>query len=124
MFTILGKFTPEHWVALIGFFTFLMLGIATFLFGRISVKHIHREIAKEGIDPPVWDKGIGSIVVTYSLIMVFSKLKPLIVDFEAVRRYTRNKDKKLALFFIISLISFFTVLIVFSIFFVPDDILS
>lgn len=51
-------------------------------------------IVNEGLEPPVWDKGIGSIIVTYSLIMVFPKLNPIIVDFAAVRRYTRKKDKK------------------------------
>lgn len=65
---------------------------------------------KEGIEPPVWDKGIGSIIVTYSLIMVFPKLNPTTVDFEAVRRYTRKKDKKLAFFLQTSSAIFFTIM--------------
>ncbi len=87
----MNEITTEEILYLIGGVSFLILGLAIFLFGRISVKHIEREMAKEGIEQPLWDKGIGSIVVTYSLIMVFPKLNPTIVDFEAVRRYTRKK---------------------------------
>ena len=120
----MSELSPENWMAIVSVFVFFMWGIATFLFGRISVKHINCEMAKEGLEPPVWDKGIGSIIVTYSLIMVFPKLNPIIVDFAAVRRYTRKKDKKLAWFYFITMISFFIILIVFYFFFAPDDILS
>ena len=120
----MGEITTEGWFYLMGAIAFFIWGIAIFLFGRISVKHIEREMAKEGLEPPVWDKGIGSIIVTYSLIMVFPKLNPIIVDFAAVRRYTRKKDKKLAWFYFITMISFFIILIVFYFFFAPDDILS
>jgi len=68
------------------------------MFGRISVKHIEYEMKKEGIEQPTWDKGIGSIIATYSLIIVFSKLNPTIVDYKAVRRHTRKEDKRLAFF--------------------------
>ena len=102
----MSELSTENWMAILLFIALLAWSIAIFLFGRISVKHIEREMKKEGIKPPVWDKGIGSIIVTYSLIMVFPKLNPTIVDFEAVRRYTRKKDKRLA-FFYKSLVPFF-----------------
>ena len=44
---ILQNLNSEDWMAIIGIFSFLMVGIATFLFGRISVKHIEREMVKE-----------------------------------------------------------------------------
>ncbi|MCI2282410.1 hypothetical protein L3081_02105 [Colwellia sp. MSW7] len=103
----MSELSIEDWMAILFFIVLCTWGIATFLFRRISINHIEREMAKEGIDPPVWDKGIGSIIVTYSLIMVFPKLNPIIVDFAAVRRYTRKKDKKLAWFyFIVTVVTF------------------
>lgn len=96
------ELSTESWMAILFFITLCIWCITTFLFGRISVKHIQSEMAKEGIAPPVWDKGIGTIIVTYSLIMVFPKLNPIIIDFEAVRRHTRKKDKKLASLYVAS----------------------
>lgn len=115
----MNEITTEELLYLIGGGVFLILGIAIFLFGRITVKHIDREMAKDGIEPPVWDKGIGSIVVTYSLIMVFPKLNPTIVDFEAVRRYTRKKDKYLALFLQVSSAIFFIIIFTVYYLYVP-----
>lgn len=102
--------TTKELFSLIGLFVFLIWGIAVFLFGRISVKHIEREMAKEDIFPPVWGKGIGGVVISYSMIIVFTKLKPTIFDFEAVRRHTRKKDKKLAVFLQISSAIFFVII--------------
>jgi hypothetical protein len=109
-FEILSHLSPEDLIVILGLLAFLAWGLAIFLFGRISVKHIERAMTKEGIEQPVWDKGIGSIIVTYSLIMVFPRLNPTIVDFEAVRRHTRNKDKRLAFFLQISSAIFFTII--------------
>ncbi len=109
----MSELSVENWIDIVGVSAFFIWAIATFIFGRISVKHIEREMAKEGIEPPVWDKGIGSIIVTYSFIIVFSKLNPTIVDFEAVRRHTRKKDKKLAFFYTMSM--FFSFIMMFAI---------
>ena len=117
----MNEITTEEILYLIGGLSFLVLGFAIFLFGRISVKHIEREMAKEGIEQPLWDKGIGSIVVTYSLIMVFPKLNPTIVDFEAVRRHTRKKDKYLALFLQVFSAIFLTIIFTVYYLYVPDS---
>jgi hypothetical protein len=45
-------------------------GIAILLFGRITVKHIEREMAKEGISPPTWDKGVGMRYTAYASIIM------------------------------------------------------
>jgi hypothetical protein len=45
--------STENWMAILLFIALLAWSIAIFLFGRISVKHIEREMAKEGIKPPV-----------------------------------------------------------------------
>ncbi len=117
----MNEITTEEILYLIGGVSFLILGLAIFLFGRISVQHIEREMAKEGIEQPLWDKGIGSIVVTYSLIMVFPKLNPTIVDFEAVRRHTRKKDKYLALFLQVFSAIFLTITFTVYYLYVPDS---
>ena len=115
------ELSTENWMAILFVFSFFMTGIGTFLFGRVSVSHLKREMTKEGIEQPIWDKGIGSIIVTYSLIMVFPRLKPTIVDFEAVRRYTREKDKKLALFFSISLLCSFIMMSIIAYLYGPES---
>ena len=115
------ELSVENWVAIVGVSAFFIWAIATFLFGRISIKHIEREMAKEGIEPPVWDKGIGSIIITYSFIMVFARLNPTIVDFEAVRRHTRNKDKYLALFLQVFSAIFLTIIFTVYYLYVPDS---
>ena len=122
----MSELSPENWMAIVSVFVFFMWGIATFLFGRISAKHIEREMAKEGIAPPLWDKGIGGRIVAYAGIIAFPNLKrhASLVNIEATKRYTRKKDKKLAWFYFITMVSFFIVLIVFYFFFAPDDILS
>lgn len=117
----MSELSIENWVAIVGVSAFFIWAIATFLFGRISVKHIEREMAKEGIEPPAWDNGIGSIIVTYSFIMVFPRLNPTIVDFEAVRRLARNKDKKLALFFTISMLCSFIMMFTIAYLYGPEN---
>ena len=117
----MSELSNESWAAILFFIILCFWSLAIFLFGRISVKYIDQELAKEGIEPPAWDKGIGSIVVTYSLIMVFPKLNPTIVDFEAVRRHTRKKDKYLA--FILQIFSaiFFTIIFTAYYLYAPDS---
>jgi hypothetical protein len=102
--------STENWMAILLLISFFAWSLAIFIFGRISVKHIEKEMTEEGIEPPEWDKGIGSIIVTYSLIIVFPRLSPTIVDYTAVRRHTRKKDKTLAFFLQISSAIFFTLM--------------
>lgn len=106
-------------------FNIFYFGISTFLFGRITVKHIERATAKEGIDPPIWDKGIGARIVAYAGIIAFPNLKrhASLVNIKATKRFTREKDKKLAWLYIFSVASFFIVLIVFYLFFESEKIL-
>ncbi len=76
---------------------------------------------KEGIEQPVWDKGVGSIGITYALIMVFPKLKPTIFDFDAVRRHTREKDKILAHFYTTALLISFIIMLTVAYLYGPDN---
>ena len=102
--------TTENWVALIGTALFFIWGIAVFLFGRISVKHIEQEMAKEGLSPPTWDSGIGGRVIMYAMVIVAKKAaKSSPVDDEAVLRHTRKKDYCLAMFYMVSAAAMFTV---------------
>lgn len=117
------ELSVENWVAIVGVFSFLIWGIATFLFRRISVNHIESEMAKEGIESPVWDKGIGARMIAYAGIIAFPNFKrhASLVNIEATKRYSRKKDKKFAFFLISTSILFFIVLAVFSIFFSPSN---
>jgi hypothetical protein len=56
-FELLSHLSPEDLIFFLGLFAFFSWALAIFLFGRISVRHIEREMAKEGIEPPGWDKG-------------------------------------------------------------------
>ena len=122
----MGEITTEGWFYLISVFVFFMWGIAIFLFGRISVKHIEREMAKEGFEPPVWDKGIGMRYPAYASIILRPNAKrhASTVDIEATKRFSRKIDWYLALLVQVFSALFFIVLIVFYFFFAPDDILS
>lgn len=79
-------------------------------------------MAKEGIEPPTWDKGIGVRMVAYAGIIAFPNLKrhASLVNIEATKRLARKKDKKLALLYTISMLSSF--IIAFAVYFLygPD----
>lgn len=119
---LLQNFNAEDWMAIVGIFSFFIWGIATFLFRRISVNHIEYEMAKEGIDPPTWDKGIGARMIAYAGIIAFPNLNrhTSLVNIDATKRFSRKKDKYFAGFLISTSILFFIVLAVFSIFFAPS----
>ena len=53
---------------------FLLWEIAIFLFNRISVRHNEREMLKEGIEAPNWDKGLGLRVVDMRMLLLFLTL--------------------------------------------------
>lgn len=90
----------EEWFYVVGISLFFLWGIAVFLFGRITVKYIENEMAKEGILPPDWDKGIGARYPAYAGIIILPNLKrhASVVNIEATKRYARKKDFYLALF--------------------------
>lgn len=70
--------------------------IATFLFSNITVKYLEREMAKEGIFPLALDKGIGGRMIAYAGIITFPNFKrhASLVNIEATKRFSREKDKK------------------------------
>ncbi|WDE00748.1 hypothetical protein [Thalassomonas actiniarum] len=94
------EFTLEVWLMSIGGISFLLWGIGILCFGRITVRHIEREMGKEGKEPPVWDKGIGGRFGAYALIILFPNIKrhASLVDVVATKRYARKIDWYLALF--------------------------
>lgn len=82
------------------FFIFVW-AISIFCFGRISVKYIDNEMAKEGSFPPEWDKGIGARITIYAMVIVAKKaafVSP--VNDELILRYARKKDWYLAMFYL------------------------
>ena len=115
------ELTIEEWLLFSCGFFFFIWGGGVFIFGRISVRHIESEMAKEGGESPVWDKGIGSRVVTYSLIMLFPKwIKPPIVDVKATLRYMRKKDYYLALFLQVFFVITAVLIIVWNVLYGPE----
>ena len=97
----------EDWFALCTIILVFIWGIAIFLFGRISVKHIEQEMVKEGKFPPEWDKCIGGRNIAYAMEIVlhrfFSKKHRMgIIDIEATLRHARKKDWYLAFFLLVS----------------------
>ena len=117
------ELSSENWMGIITVSAIFMWGIAILLFSRISMNHIEREMAKEDILPPTWDKGIGARMIAYASIIAFPNLNrhASLVDIEATKRFSRKKDKKFAVLLIVTSIIIFSVLGVFSIFFSPDN---
>ena len=113
MIDILSKLTFEHWCTIIGLFVSFTWAFSIFLFGRITVKHIEREMAKEGLLPPIWDS-YGIRLTAYAGIIIFPNLNrhASLVDIEATKRHARKKDFFLALFLQGSSAVFFTVMFI------------
>ncbi|WP_221076138.1 hypothetical protein [Agarivorans aestuarii] len=106
----------EDYLAIVGFVIFLNWGIATIVFRKISVTHLDNELLKEGFGPAEWDKGFGTRIMTYALVIVKKEVKSTpIVDKNAVKRHARAKDIKLAWYYNISSAIFF--ISIFSIYF-------
>jgi hypothetical protein len=119
------ELSAENWMGIVTFFSIFMWGISVLLFGRITAKHIDREMAKEGILTPEWDKGIGGRIIMYAMVIITKKAaKTSPVDDEAILRHTRPKDYTLAAFLIVSSVFFFAVLVIFYFYFSPDNILN
>ena len=119
----MNEITTEEIFYLIGGISFFVWCLATFLFSRISVKHIEREMAKEDIAPPAWDKGIGARMIAYAGIIVFPNLKrhASLVNIEATKRFCRKKDKQLALFYVTSAVFCFTIMLTVVFLYGPKD---
>ncbi|WDE03692.1 hypothetical protein SG34_020235 [Thalassomonas viridans] len=101
MNSTLFELSGESWLFLFGGISFLFCAAATFCFGRISVKHIEQEMAKEGKLPPEWDKGIGARITMYAIVIVTRKIVDnTLINDELVLRYARKKDWYLAVFFL------------------------
>ncbi len=119
----MNEIITEEIFYLIGGISFLVWCLATLLFSRISVKHIESEMAKEGILPPEWDKGIGMRYPAYASIIMRPNTKrhASTVDIEATKRLSRRIDWYLAVFVQLSSVIIFTVLVVFYFFFDTDN---
>ncbi|WP_351076883.1 hypothetical protein [Shewanella sp. CAL98-MNA-CIBAN-0140] len=104
------ELSTESWMEILFFIALCIWCITTFLFGRITIKHLEQEMLKEGIEPPAWDKGICTRMVAYAGVIAWPNLKrhASLVNIEATKRFSRSKDKKLAWFYIISSVSIFT----------------
>lgn len=118
----MSELSPENWMGIIAIFSIFVWGIAILLFGQITFKHIEREMVKEGIEAPLWDKGIGGRIIMYAMVIITNKAaKTSPVEDEAILRHARKKDHSLSMFLVISSLFFFAVLGVFSIFFSPGN---
>jgi len=118
----MSELSTENWMAILLVIALFAWGIATFLFSNITVKYLEREMAKEGILPPVWDKGIGGRIIMYSMVIVTNKAaKSSPIDDEAILRYIRKKDKKLAFIYIITTVIFLIIMFTVAYLYGPES---
>ncbi|RPA61356.1 hypothetical protein EGC86_09790 [Shewanella frigidimarina] len=119
----MSELSTEDWMSIFFFITFCMWSISVLLFGRITVKHIEREMAKEDILPAEWDKGIGMRYPAYASIIMRPNAKrhASIVDIEATKRFSRKVDWYLAVFVQISSVVFFTLMFTVAYLYGPDS---
>ena len=100
----------QDWFIYSGGLLFFICAFFSVCFGRISVKFIEKEMAKEGKLPPTWDKSIGARVSAYAVAILMNKVPPYsIVDTQSIKRHARRKDWYLAFLFISSLTLFMVV---------------
>ncbi|WP_076924954.1 hypothetical protein [Pseudoalteromonas sp. EB27] len=89
-------------------YSLIVFMIGTFasgiLFSRISVKHINKNMKKDGVLPPNWDKGIGASVSFYVFAMFFerSRIPTPMFDGRFVAKYARPVDKTIGMIHLIS----------------------
>ncbi|QLE84485.1 hypothetical protein FLM48_04900 [Shewanella sp. Scap07] len=72
----------------------LSWGVGVLVFAQVTVKHLEREMSKEGIEPPQWDRGIGMRLAMYSSIILrpnYPDTNPL-VNVKAIKRHSRKID--------------------------------
>ncbi|GLQ29757.1 hypothetical protein [Litoribrevibacter albus] len=83
---------------------FLVSGVLGFIFRKISVDYIEEQMAKEGKEPPLWDKGIGARVSAYATLIIIKRYPvKSFIDSESILRFARKKDWYLAVCFISTL---------------------
>ncbi|QLE84488.1 hypothetical protein FLM48_04915 [Shewanella sp. Scap07] len=73
---------------------FLAWGVGVLVFAQVTVKHLEREMSKEGIEPPQWDRGVGTRLAMYSTIILrpnYPDTNPF-VNVAAIKRHTRKID--------------------------------
>ena len=105
-----------------GFPIFILWAIAILAFGRISMRHIDKEMAKNGGGTPEWDKGIGIRLSMYSRVITRKKVnKVTLFDEQAVLDHARKIDWYLAWFLHITSIALFTLGFI-TIFFFKDKL--
>ncbi|WP_404343463.1 hypothetical protein [Pseudoalteromonas mariniglutinosa] len=78
------------------FLTFLFsFFISSLLLSRMSIKHINKQMAKDGVYPPSWDRGIGASASFYVFAMLFNKyrIKNQLFDARFVAKHARPIDK-------------------------------
>lgn len=93
----------DVWYFIIIFLIIILWAIAILSFGRISVRHIEREMEKEGIAPPYWDKGVGIRNIMYAMTITRNRVnKVTVFDEQAVIDHARKIDWYLAIFLQIS----------------------
>ena len=98
----------EDWVFWIAFINFLLLAIASFAFGRISLPYIEKQMVKEGTAIPDWDKGIGGRAIVYAMAILIGKgYSSIMVDNKAILKHTRKLDWYLALLLVLTVSIFF-----------------
>lgn len=92
---------------------FINWGIATIVFGRVSLKYLDKALKENDVPLPLWD-GLGLRLNFYSFALIskwFAK-SPLVPG-ELIRKLARPKDGYLALFYTLSAWMFFAVSVAF-----------
>jgi len=99
----------------------ILWGISVLLFGRVTVKHIEREMLKEGSLAPTWDKGLGIRFASYAHIIIFPNIKrhSSVVNIDAIKRYARRVDFYIALFMECSFIALIIVGVIVNYLYIP-----
>jgi hypothetical protein len=119
----MSELTTESLMAIAYFMVLCAWGISVLLFGQITVKHIEREMMKEGTLPPEWDKGIGMRYPAYASIIMRPNAKrhASTVNIEATKRFSRKVDWYLAIFVQTSSAIIFTMTCIVVYLYGPDN---
>ncbi|MFC3149528.1 hypothetical protein ACFOEK_00655 [Litoribrevibacter euphylliae] len=105
----------EEFLLISGGILFVVWGTLGFVFRKVTVDYIEEQMAKEGKEPPLWDKGIGARIGSYAVVIARGKaVNRALVDDYSIIKYTRKKDWYLAVCFLLSLIIFLVVVAVFN----------
>ncbi len=106
------------WIVLIVGMTIMLSSFLSWLcFARLTMARIERQMVKEGLDLPLWDRRAGFRVPGYA-IMILRPKKPgtmLLYNTEAIQRLATKKDWYLALWLEVSLVGTLIFAVVFSI---------